>query len=266
MGTADTEQFGLDQKREAISRAQAIYDRALATYERLAQYQAEGAISLERLEQAEKELTVAKSDLNMAQSDYDSSIAVAAAANQKQAAQTKSSRLQQQLALTEQAGQLHQLQAQLQAATADRTQITIRLQQLQRQKILPIATKNLPTTQAPVLEPTTIDITAPTTGTAIELPLTTGDRVSAGHRLVSITDPSKLKIGLDLEPRLATLLKIGQRVIVKIGIATESQEISGVIANIIPHIDRPTQHVEVEFTNTKPTMSIGQIGAVYFPK
>jgi hemolysin D len=266
VGTDRPEQFGLNQKREAIIRAQAIYDRTLATYERLAQYQTEGAISLERLEQADKERTVAQSDLNIAQSDYDSAIAAAEVATNKQSAQTKSSQLQQQLALKEQAGQLDQLKAQLQAAQAERQQIGIRLQQLQRQKNPLIATKNLPINQQPILEPTTVNITAPIAGTTTELPLSTGDRVSTGIRLVSITNPSKLKIGLDLEPQVARLLKIGQRSIVKVGMAIDSQELGGIIANIIPQTDRSTQHIEVEFTNPKPTALIGQIGTVYFPK
>ncbi|MCY7367290.1 MAG: HlyD family secretion protein, partial [Chamaesiphon sp.] len=187
-------------------------------------------------------------------------------ATNKRAAQTKSSQLQQQLALKEQAGQLPQLQAQLQAAQADRQQIGIRLQQLQRQKDPAIATKNLPVNQQPILEPTTVNIRAPIAGTTTELPLSTGDRVSTGIRLASITNPSKLKIGLDLEPQVARLLKIGQRAIVKVGVLIESQELSGVIANIIPQTDRSTQLIEVEFTNPKPTTLIGQIGTVYFPK
>jgi hemolysin D len=265
-GTSEPEQFALNQKRETIARAQALYDQTVATYERLAKYQSEGAISLERLEQAEKEMTVAKSDLNIAQSDYDSSIAAAAVATNKQAAQTKSTQLQQQLALKEQAGQLHQLQAQLQAAQSDRQQIGIRLQQLQRQKTLPISPKNLPVTQKPILEPTTIDITAPIAGTAIEISMSAGDRVFAGNRLISIINPKKLKIGVDLEAQAATLLKIGHRAIVKVGMSTESQELVGIIANIIPPSDRSTQRIEVEFTNPKPTVLIGQTGTVYFPK
>jgi hemolysin D len=261
-----TGQFAINQKREAITRAQAIYDRTLGTYERLAQYQSEGAISLERLEQAEKEMTVAQADLNIAQSDYDSAIAAAEIATTKQAAQTKSSQLQQQLALKEQAGQLHQLQSQLQAAQADRRQIEIRLKQLQNRKIPLITTKNLPISQQPILEPTTVSITAPIAGTTTEMPLSTGDRVSTGIRLISIINPTKLKIGLDLEPQVARLLKIGQRTIVKVGMAIDSQELGGIIANIIPQTDRSTQHIEVEFTNPKPTALIGQIGTVYFPK
>jgi hemolysin D len=264
--TTQPAQFALNQKRETITRAQALYNQTLATYERLAQYQSEGAISLERLEQAEKEMTVAKSDLNIAQADYDSAIAAAEIATNKQTAQAKSTQLQQQLALKEQAGQLQQLQSQLQVAQADRQQIGIRLQQLQRQKVLPFATKDFPISQKPLLEQTTIDITAPMAGIAIDLPIAIGDRVFAGNKLVGITNPSKLKIVLELEPRAATLLKAGQRAIVKVGSALESQELVGIIANIVPQVDRSTQHVEVEFTNPKPTMLVGQTGTVYFPK
>jgi hemolysin D len=265
-GTSQPAQFALNQKQATIARAQALYDQTLATYERLAQYQSEGAISLERLEQAAKEMTVAKSDLNIAQADYDSAISAAKVATTKQNAQAKSTQLQQQLALKEQAGQLQQLQSQLQTAQADRQQIGIRLQQLQRQKVMPVSAKELPASPKPILEPTTIDITAPIAGMAIELPVATGDRVFAGNKLVGITNPKKLKIVLDLEPRAATLLKTGQRAIVKVGAALESQELVGMIANIVPHIDRSTQNVEVEFTNPKATMLVGQNGTVYFPK
>jgi hemolysin D len=265
-GSTPPAQFALNQKRETIVRAQSLYDQTFATYDRLAQYQSEGAISLERLEQAEKEMTVAKSDLNIAQSDYDSAIAAAEVATDRQAAQTKSAQLQQQLALKEQAGQLQQLQAQLEVAQADRRQIGVRLQQLQRQKALPISTKIIPVSQKPALEPTTINITAPIAGTAIEVPVSVGDRVLVGTKLITITNPKKLKIGVDVEPQAATLLKIGNRAIVKVGMAMTSQELVGTIANIVPQADRSTQHVEVEFTNPKPTTLIGQTGTVYFPK
>jgi hemolysin D len=264
--TSPSIQFTLNQKRETVNRAEAIYERALTTYDRLAQYQSEGAISQERLEQAEKEMTVAKSDLNIAQSDYDSALAAIQVTNNKQAAQTKSTQLQQQLALKEQAGQLQQLQSQLQVALADRQQIGIRLQQLQNQKNLPILPNNLVSNQRLILEPTTIDLTAPITGTAIELSIGLGDRVVAGTKLVGITDPKKLKIGVELEPQQAALLKTGQRAIVKVGVAIDSQELVGTIANIIPQINKSTQQIEIEFTNPKSTILIGQTGAVYFPK
>ena len=266
VGTDRSKQFVLNQKQAAITRAQAIYDRTLGTYERLAQYQSEGAISLERLEQAEKEMTVARADLNIAQSDRDSEIAAAEVASSKQVAQTKSSQLQQQLTLKEQSGQLAQLKAQLQAAQADQRQIEIRLRQLQTAKVPLITTKGLLIDQKPILEPTTVDITAPIAGTTTEISLATGDRVAAGTRLISLTNPSKLKISLDVEPQVARLLKIGQRTVVKVGVAIDSQELRGIIANIIPQTDRSTQRIEVEFANSKPTALIGQIGTVYFPK
>ncbi len=258
-------QLPLAQKREAITRAQAIYERTLATYQRLAQYQSEGAISQERLEQVEQEMTVAKSDLNIVQADYDSLIAAAQVTTNKQSAQTKSIKLQQQLALKEQAGQLQQLQAQLQVARSDYQQIGTRLQQLQRPKTTPTF-KNLLVSQKLVLEPTTINITAPIAGIAIDIPIVQGDRVFLGTKLIGITNPQKLKIGVDVEPQQAALLKSGQKAIVKAGTAIESQELIALITNIAPPTDRSTQHIEVEFTNPKPTVLIGQTGTVYFPK
>jgi hemolysin D len=258
-------QLPLNQKREAVNRAQAIYDRTLVTYERLAQYQSEGAISQERVEQAEKEMTVAKSDLNIAKSDYDSSITSLQVAGEKQAAQTRSIRLQQQLTLKEQAGQIQQFQAQLQVAKADYQQIGVRLRQLQQRKATPVLTQ-LPISQKPILEPTTIDITAPVVGTVIDIPISLGDRVFADHKLVAITNPKQLKISIDLAPQQAALLKTGQQALVKVGTAIDSQELAGIITTIKPQTDTSTQQIEVEFANPKSTTLIGQTGTVYFPK
>ncbi len=269
------EQLPIRQKREAITRAQAIYGQTLTTYERLAQYQSQGAISQERLEQAQKELTVAKSDLSIARSDYDGLVAAARVASDKQVAQTQSTQLQQQLALEEQAGQLQQLQTQLQTARADYRQIETKLQQLQ--KLVPrrqaTATEKIASRQ-PLLEPTKIEITAPVAGMAIDIPIAVGDRVFLGSKLMSITDPKKLKIGVDLDPQQAALLKPGQRALVKVGSALESQELNALVTSIAPPLvgnaapveNRSTQHIEVEFTNPKPTVLIGQTGTVYFPK
>ncbi len=253
----------LQQKREAITRAKAIYERTLSTYQRLAQYQKEGAISQERVEQAEKEMTVAKSDLNIARSDYDSAIAAARSATTKQVAQAQATKLQQELSLKEQAGQLQQLQAQLKTAESDERQLATRLKQLQQQKS---TTTNLPTIPKPVLEPLTIAVTAPVAGTILELPMSPGDRVFAGSKLVGMANTSKLKIGLDLDPQQAALLKSGQRAVVKVGTEMENQEAVGLVTQIAPPIDRSTQHIEVEFTNLKPTLLVGQLGTVYFPK
>jgi hemolysin D len=260
---SNTTEQPLQQKREAITRAKAIYERTLATHQRLAQFQKEGAISLERVEQAEKEMTVAKSDLNIAQSDYDSAIAAVRSANTKQLAQAKATKLQQELSLKEQAGQLQQLQSQLKTAESDERQLTTRLKQLQQQKTTPT---NLATIPKPILEPLTITITAPVAGTVLELPLAAGDRVFSGSKLVGMANTSKLKIGVDLDPQQAALLKSGQRAVVKVGTEMENQEAVGLVTNITPPLDRSTQRIEVEFTNLKPTLLVGQVGTVYFPK
>ena len=231
----------------------------------MAQYQAEGAISQERVEQAEKEMTVAKSDLSIAQADYDSSIASIQVSTDKQAAQTRSIRLQQQLAIKEQAGQIQQLQAQLQVAKSDYQQIGVRLQQLQKRKAIPVLTQ-LPVSQKPILEPTTTNITAPISGTVIDIPISLGDRVFADRGLMAISNPKQLKIGIDLAPQQAALLKTGQRAIVKVGATIDSQELAGLITTIKPQTDTSNQHIEVEFANPKSTTLIGQTGTVYFPK
>jgi hemolysin D len=253
----------LAQKREAITRARAIYERTLATYRRLAQYQQEGAISQERVEQAEKDMTVAKSDLSIAQSDYDSATAAARSATNRQIAQAKATKLQQELSLKEQAGQLQQLQAQLKTAESDERQLTARLKQLQQQKFTPT---NIATIPKPILEPLTVAVTAPVAGTVLELPLAAGDRAFAGSKLVGMANTTKLKIGVDLDPQQAALLKSGQRAVVKVGTEMENQEAVGIVTNIAPPPARSTQRIEVEFTNLKSTLLVGQLGTVYFPK
>ncbi len=266
-------QLPLSQKREAIVRAQAIYERTLTAYQRLAKYQQEGAISQERVEQAEKEMTVAKSDLNIARSDYDNLVVADRAANRQQAERERSIQLQQKLTIEEQSQQLQQLQSQLQVARADYQQLGVKLRQRQQQLATPLVT-NLPPTQKPILDPTTIDINAPVAGMALEIPVALGDRVFVGSKLMSITNPKQLKIGVDVEQQQATLLKSGQQAIVKVGSALESQQLMASIVNIAPPTvgvaspieSRSTQRVEVEFTNPKSTTLIGQIGTVYFPK
>jgi hemolysin D len=259
------EKLPLSQKLEAVKRAQSIYTQTATTYERLLQYQSEGAISTDRVEQAKKEMTVAQSDLNIARSDYDSLVAASQVAIAKQAAQTRSTQLQQQLALKEQAGQLQQLQAQLQVAQSDYHQIGAKLQQLQQQTA---KTKiaNPTASKTPILEPTTVSINAPVAGMAIEMPIAVGDRVFVGSKLIGIANPQKLKLGVDLDPQQAALLKPGQQALVKVGTAIDSQELVALVTNIAPPLDRSTQHVEVEFTNPKSTVLIGQTGTVYFPK
>lgn len=263
ISASNTTEQPLQQKREAITRATAIYQRTIATHRRLAQYQQEGAISQERVEQAEKEMTVAKSDLRIAQSDYDSAIATARSATNRQIAQAKATKLQQELSLKEQAGQLQQLQAQLKTAESDERQLAARFKQLQQQKLTPA---NIATIPKPILEPLTIAVNAPVTGTVLELPLAAGDRVFSGSKLVGMADTTKLKIGVELDPQQAALLKSGQRAVVKVGTEMENQEAVGLVTNIAPPLDRSTQRIEVEFTNLKSTLLVGQLGAVYFPK
>ena len=112
----------------------------------------------------------------------------------------------------------------------------------------------------------TIEVTAPIAGTVLELPMSPGDRVFAGSKLLGLANTHKLKIGVDLDPQQAALLKSGQRAVVKVGTEMENQEAIGLVTTIAPPIDRSTQHIEVEFTNLKSTLLVGQFGTVYFPK
>ena len=96
--------------------------------------------------------------------------------------------------------------------------------------------------------------------------MSTGDQIFTGNKLLGIANAKQLKIGVDLNPQQAGLLKSGQKAAIKFGIESENQELNGVISNIALPADRSTQHVEVEFTNPTSTMLVGQVGTVYFPK
>jgi hemolysin D len=258
-------QSAIPQKRAAMARAQAIYDRNLANYERLVQYQSEGAISQAQVDRAETEMTIAKSDLDIATEDYNSAIATAKTDANKQSARTKATKLQQQLALKEQAVQLQRLRSNLQVAQSDYRQISTRLQQLQQQKSTPIPTTSIKTDKL-ALEPTIVNIVAPISGTAIELPIQLGNRVVIGSKLLAIADTQNLKISVDLSPQQTAKIKIGQRVIIKVGQSNISQELTGKIASIEPPSAQTNQKVNIEFTNPNRTILFGQNATVYFPK
>jgi hemolysin D len=264
MATNPQVQSAIPQKRAAMARAQAIYNRNLANYEQLVQYQTEGVISQAQVDRTETEMTIAKSDLDIATEDYNSAIVTAKTDANKQSARTKATRLQQQLALKEQAVQLQQLRSNLQVAQTDYRQISIRLQQLQQQK-QPIPTTSTKTDKL-ALEPTIVNIIAPSSGTAIELPISLGNRVVVGSKLLAIADTKKLKITVNLPLQQTAKLKSGQRTIIKVGRSNISQEFVGTITTIEPPTDRSTQKVQIEFTNPNRTILFGQTAIVYFPR
>jgi hemolysin D len=265
VATDRSQQSAIPQKRAAMARAQAIYDRNLANYEKLVQYQSEGAISEAQVDRAETEMTIAKSDLNIATEDYNSAIVTAKTEANRQAARTKATRLQQQLALKEQAVQLQRLRSNLQVAQSDYRQISSRLKQLQQQNPPSTPARDLKTDKL-ALEPTIVNIIAPISGTAIELPISLGNRVVIGSKLLAIADTQKLKISVNLSPQQATQLKLGQRTIIKVGRSNISQEFIGKIITIETPSDRSIQKVNIEFPNPNRTVLFGQTATVYFPK
>jgi hemolysin D len=252
----------LRQKQEAINRAKAIYTRNTATYQRLAEYQASGAISQERLSQAQKDMEVAQFDLNSAQADYDAAVASNRANASKQASLAKQTQLQQQLSLKEQEGQLRQLQEQLRVAQSDYQQLSTRRQQLQKQSVTPATTT--PATAAANLQPVIVTIAASTDGTIVELPINAGDQIFTGNKLIGIANVSKLKVTMDIEVDRAKLLKAGQTALIKVGSGVDAQELTGTIGKIDSPNEAQKQKVEIDFTNPKPTAIVGQAATVYF--
>jgi DNA-binding NarL/FixJ family response regulator/multidrug resistance efflux pump len=266
LGTLQMEKVPLRQKEEAVKRAQAIYDRNLATYQRLAKFKDEGAIPQERVEQAEKDLAVAQSDLNLAKADYDSAIVLSRSNSAKKAAQAKQSQLQQELALKEQAGQLRQLEEQLRSARLEEKQIAMRLQQLSKTNEQMTPSNPAATSTTTKTEPVLENIVATTNGTVFELSIAAGDQIFTGNKLIGITNPQKLKVEVEIDPKQSNLLKPGQSAVIKAGEGIESQELIGAIADISPLSSDRNQKVSIEFTNPKSKSLLGQIATVYFPQ
>ncbi len=273
VATDQSSQSAIPQKRAAMARAQTIYDRNLANYERLVKYQSEGVVSQAQVNRAETEMTIAKSDLNIATEDYNSAIVTAKLEANKQSARTKAARLQQKLAIKEQAVQLQQLRSNLQVAQSDYRRISTRLKQLQQQQATPISTTSVKSDKL-ALEPTIVNVIAPSAGTAIELPIILGNRVVIGSKLLAIADTKKLRVSINLSPQQTAKLKLGQRTTIEVDRSNTSQEFIGLISTIEPPSDRfsrgeatpTTQKVNIEFTNPNPTTLFGQTATVYFPK
>jgi multidrug resistance efflux pump len=232
------EQVPLRQRQDSPERAQAVYDQALARYQRAEGLQKRGLISEQEFDEARSQLRIAELDLRSARD-------AAVAAADLETAQVQQSKLQSDLSTNEQKQQLADLNNQLQNA---------RLRQQQAERLLETA-------RSRVAETT---IKATVTGVIVELPVKIGDQIYAGAMLARLAQLDRLIVEVPVSARLINSLHSGQRV--KISVPTsDKQQLEGRIITINPLPAANMNHtVEVEFENSTNTLLAGQPAEVRF--
>ena len=249
LAKSQAEKLPLRQRQDSIPRTKAIYQRAEAHYNRLSNLYRQGAISLDKLEQAQ-------SELDIAQVDYDMAIS-ASAANAKLAQNQKElSQLQSRLALQEQEEAIASLEKQKQAVSLEYKQATSKLALLRQQEL------QLNKYQIPDIHKV---IKATEAGIVSELPVTVGEQIYSGNAVVELAKLDRLKITVPVNARLINVLSLGQSASIQLGSGVTAQKFEGKIATVNP---LPTQKldylVEVEFTNSTNDLLIGQLAQVQF--
>ncbi len=244
-----TEQLPLRQRQDSIERTKAIYQRSLNRYKRFEQLYENGAISQDELEQLESDLSVAKTDFEMAQK---------AAATTKELEQVQEAQLQlkRQLSIQDQQQQIRQLEDQLRATRLQARQAQERIELL-RQQSAELLKQKTPEVKIPV------KATIP--GVVVELPVTIGEQIFLGNILVNMAQMKKLKVEIPIKASLINAVLPGQQGMVKVGVGSESQEFPATITTINPLPNEQLNHiVEVQFENTDNLLLVGQLAAVHF--
>jgi DNA-binding NarL/FixJ family response regulator/multidrug efflux pump subunit AcrA (membrane-fusion protein) len=239
----------LPQRQDSVMRTKAIYERALARFNRLETLNQQGAVSHEQLEQAQAELEVAKADLTTAR-------AAAAAGTELERSKQELSRLQKQLVIQEQEEQIRQMEKQLQTARLENRQATEKLK-LMRQQAAQLARHQIPEAR---------DVVAATAaGVVTQLPVTVGDRIFTGNSLVELAQLKQMKVEVPVNARLINALRSGQRAIIKVGEGEAARQYEGAIATINPlPAENLNYLVEVQFDNPTHSLLSGQLARVQF--
>ena len=249
LAKSQAEKLPLRQRQDSVPRTQAVYQRAQAHYNRLSSLHQQGAISLDKLEQAE-------SELNIAQVDYDMAVAASTANAKLAQSQKELSQLQSRLALQEQEEAIAALEKQKQAVSLEYKQATSKLALLRQQEL------QLNKYQVPDIHKV---VKATEAGIVSELPVSVGEQIYSGNAVVELAKLDRLKISVRVNARLINVLSLGQSAFIEIGSGVTAQKFEGKIATVNP---LPTQKldylVEVEFTNSTDDLLIGQLARVQF--
>ena len=249
LAKSQAEKLPLRQRQDSVPRTKAIYERAMARFNRLESLYQQGAISQEQLEQTQAELEIAKVD-------YDIAIAAAAAATKLEQSQRELSQLQEQLAIQEQQDAIAQLEKHKQTAQLEYQQATEKLELLRQQA------EQLNKYQVPQVQRI---VRATEAGIITELPVTVGDQIYAGNAVVGLAKLEQLKIEVPVNARLINVLSPQQQALIQIGEGVTAPKFEGKIATVNP---LPTEKlnylVEVEFANPTNSLIIGQLAQVQF--
>ena len=249
LAKSQAEKLPLRQRQDSVPRTQALYQRAKAHYNRLSNLYQQGAISLDKLEQAE-------SELNIARVDYDMAIAASAANAKLAQSQKELSQLQSRLALQEQEEAIASLEKQKQAVSLEDRQATSKLALLRQQEV------QLNKYQVPEIHRV---IKATEAGVVAELPVAVGEQIYSGNAVVELAKLDRLRITVPVNARLINALSPEQTALIQLGSGVTAQKFEGKIATVNP---LPTQKldylVEVEFTNSTDDLLIGQLARVQF--
>lgn len=249
LAKSQAEKLPLRQRQDSVPRTQALYQRAEAHYNRLSSLYQQGAISLDKLEQAE-------SELNIALVDYDVAIAASAANAELAQSQKELSRLQSRLALQEQEDAIASLEKQKQAVSLEYQQATSKLALLRQQAA------QLNKYQIPEIYKV---IKATEAGVVTELPVVAGEQIYSGNAVVELAKVDRLRISIPVNARLVNALSPEQTAVIQLGSGVTAQKFEGKIATVNP---LPTEKlnylVEVEFINSTDDLSIGQLAQVQF--
>ncbi len=249
LAQSNADKLPLRQRQDSVPRTQAVYQRATAHFNRLSNLYKEGAISLDKLEQAQSELDIAQLDYNMA--------IAASIANQELAQNQRAlSQLQSQLTLQEQEDAIASLIKQKQTVNLEYQQATSKLALLREQAV------QLNKYQVPEIHKV---ITATEAGVVAQLPVAVGEQIYSGNPVVELAKLEQLKITVPVNARLINALSTEQTAIVKLGSGVTAKKFEGKIATVNP---LPTEKldylVEVEFTNSTDDLLIGQLAQVQF--
>ena len=249
LAKSNADKLPLRQRQDSIPRTQAVYQRAKAHFNRLDDLHQQGAISLDKLEQA-------RSELDIAQLDYEMAIAASAANTKLAQSQQELSQLESKLALQEQEDAIASLEKQKHTVNLEYEQATSKLALLRQQAA------QLNKYQIPEIHKV---IKATEAGIVAKLPVAVGEQIYSGNPVIELAKLERLKITVPVNARLINALSPTQPAIIQLGSGVTAQKFEGKIATINP---LPTQKlnylVEVEFTNSTDDLLIGQLAQVQF--
>lgn len=231
------EQVPLRQRQDSPERAQAVYEQALARFQRNESLFRQGLLSAQELDEIKSQLKIAEADLKVAQT-------AETAAKELSNAQESQSDLQNQLVKKEQQQQLVDLQNQLESA---------KLRQQRAIQSLDLAKKRTSETT----------VKATRSGIVVEIPVKIGDQVIVGTTLGRLAQLDQLIVAVPVSARLINSLELNQNATIKLPI--NNQTVTGKIITINPlPAENLTHMVEIEFENSTNSLLAGQTAEVKF--